>query len=73
MKQTRPFISVIVPVYNGAKFIGDCLDALLANQYSEFEVIVVNDGSTDNSEEICRSKNVTLLESEHPRSGPAAV
>lgn len=73
MKQTRPFISVIVPVYNGAKFIGDCLDALLANQYSEFEVIVVNDGSTDDSEEICRSKNVTLLQSEYPRSGPAGA
>ena len=73
VKETRPFISVIVPVYNGSKFIGRCLDALLANQYSNFEMIVVNDGSTDDSEDICRSKNVTVMQSERPRSGPAAA
>ena len=50
-----------------------CLEALLANKYPEFEVIVVNDGSTDGSEDICRAMNVTLLQSERPRSGPAAA
>ena len=73
MQENRPFISVIVPVYNGGKFIGRCLDALLSNQYPRFEVIVVNDGSTDNSAEICRAKGVTVLQSERPRSGPAAA
>jgi glycosyltransferase involved in cell wall biosynthesis len=73
VKNTRPFISVIVPVYNGEKFINRCLDALLENEYPAFEVIVVNDGSTDGSEAICRTKNVVVLQSAHPRSGPAAA
>ena len=73
MSKLPPFISVIVPVYNGEKFISRCLDALLANTYQKFEVIVVNDGSTDDSEEICRTKGVRLLQSERPRSGPAAA
>ncbi|HEX6280087.1 MAG TPA: glycosyltransferase [Pyrinomonadaceae bacterium] len=73
MQELRPFISVIVPVYNGGKFIGRCIDALLSNRYPRFEVIVVNDGSTDNGEEICRAKGVTVLQSERPRSGPAAA
>lgn len=73
MQENRPFISVIVPVYNGSKFIGRCLDALLSNQYPRFEIIVVNDGSTDESEEICRTKGVAVMQSERPRSGPAAA
>lgn len=73
MSELRPFISVIVPVYNGEKFIGRCLDALLANTYPEFEIIVVNDGSTDDTEKICGAKGVRVLQSERPRSGPAAA
>lgn len=73
MSGSQPFVSVIVPVYNGAQFIGRCLDALLASSYERFEIIVVNDGSTDDTESICRAKNVRLLQSERPRSGPAAV
>ena len=40
-------ISVIVPVYNGAATLGGCLEALFATGYADFEVIVVDDGSTD--------------------------
>lgn len=47
-------ISVIVPVYNCEKYVGDCLDSILANKYQNLEVIVVNDGSTDNSAEIIK-------------------
>ena len=72
-QETRPYISVIVPVYNGGRFLGRCLGALLASGYSPFEVIVINDGSTDDSESICRRKGVRLLQSERPRSGPAAA
>ena len=41
-------ISVIIPVFNVEKYIGRCLDSILANGYSNFEIICVNDGSTDN-------------------------
>ena len=50
-----PKISVIIPMYNAEKYIGDCLDSLLAQTFRQFEVIVVNDGSTDNSVEVVQS------------------
>lgn len=42
-------LSVIIPVYNLEKYIDKCLDSLLAQTYSNLEIIVVNDGSTDKS------------------------
>lgn len=42
-------ISVIVPIYNGEKYIGRCLDSILANDYPYLEIICINDGSKDNS------------------------
>ena len=44
--------SVIVPVYNVEKYLAKCLDSILAQTYSDFEIIVVNDGSPDNSQQI---------------------
>lgn len=45
-------VSVIVPVYNTEKYIGKCLDSLVTQTLQDIEIIVVNDGSTDNSENI---------------------
>ena len=47
-------ISVIVPVYNVAEYLPKCLDSLLGQTLKEIEIIVVNDGSPDNSEEIVK-------------------
>ncbi|MBQ7628652.1 MAG: glycosyltransferase family 2 protein [Selenomonadaceae bacterium] len=44
-----PAISVIIPLYNVDKYVGECLDSLLAQTFQDFEVIVVDDCSTDNS------------------------
>lgn len=46
-------ISVIVPVYNVEKYLEECLDSVQNQTYSNIEIILVNDGSTDNSKEIC--------------------
>lgn len=46
-------ISIIIPVYNVEKYLQRCLESVLAQTYSNFEVILVNDGSTDNSGAIC--------------------
>ena len=45
-------VSVIVPVYNVEKFIGKCLDSLVNQTLKDIEIIVVNDGTKDNSQEI---------------------
>ncbi|OZU89279.1 capsular biosynthesis protein [Virgibacillus indicus] len=49
----KPAISIIVPVYNIEPYIRKCLDSILAQTFTDFEVIVVNDGSTDDSGLIC--------------------
>lgn len=46
--------SIIVPVYNVSDYLEECLDSLLRQEYSDYEVILVNDGSTDTSEKICK-------------------
>ncbi len=45
-------VSIIMPVYNGERFIGEALDSILMQSYKNFELIVINDGSTDNTLEI---------------------
>lgn len=50
-----PMVSVIVPVYNVEKYLPRCIDSLLAQSFTEFEVVLIDDGSTDNSGLICDS------------------
>jgi glycosyltransferase involved in cell wall biosynthesis len=45
----NPKVSIIIPLYNGENFIEGCLDSVFAQTYTDFEVLVVNDGSTDGS------------------------
>lgn len=47
-------VSVIVPVYNAAQYINDCISSILSQTFEDFELILVNDGSTDNSPALCR-------------------
>jgi glycosyltransferase involved in cell wall biosynthesis len=52
-KRFSPLISVIVPVYNVSAFLPQCLNSLIAQTYSNLEIILVDDGSTDDSGSIC--------------------
>ena len=69
---TLPFVSVLIPVYNGSKYLSKCLDAVSASAYKSYEIIVVDDGSADNSAEIAHKKGATVLQLSQ-QSGPAAA
>lgn len=49
----HPTISIIIPIYNTEKYLRRCLDSIVAQTYKDFECILVDDGSTDDSSKIC--------------------
>ncbi len=51
-------LSIIVPIYNTSKYLRRCIDSILAQTFTDFELILINDGSTDNSLEILRNYEV---------------
>lgn len=67
-----PFFSVIVPVYNGGEMLVACLQALRASLFQDWELLVVNDGSTDRSAAVAQSFGATVLETAG-RLGPGAA
>jgi glycosyltransferase involved in cell wall biosynthesis len=67
----KPAISIIVPVYNTEPFLKKSLDSILTQTFKDFEVLIVNDGSTDNSGDICdeyalKDKRVKVI---HKKNG----
>lgn len=52
---TDPLVSVIVPCYNQAVYLSDALDSIFAQSYQNWECIIVNDGSTDNTEDVANN------------------
>ena len=48
-----PLISIIIPIYNTEKYLPRCIDSILAQTFRDFELLLINDGSTDNSGTIC--------------------
>lgn len=69
-----PFISVVVPVYNVKDYIKRCVDSLLNQKYNDYEIILVDDGSTDGSGELCdliAKKNLNVM-AVHKKNGGLA-
>ena len=61
-------ISIVIPTYNSARYLRECMDSVLNQTYQDFEVIVVDDGSTDNSVAIIQSyqdARIKLIRNEH--------
>lgn len=49
----NPFITIIIPVFNAEKYIGQCISSVINQEFQDFEIILVNDGSSDGSSTIC--------------------
>lgn len=49
----QPFLSIIIPVYNAEEYLACCLDSVLAQKFTDYEVLLVDDGSTDYSAQLC--------------------
>ncbi len=69
-------VSVIIPVYNAGKYVGQCLDSLLAQKEESMEIICVNDGSCDNTETVLndyklRDKRIKVIWQENKGAGAA--
>lgn len=52
MMNKQPFFSIIIPAYNANAFLSSTLESILSQEYPNFEILLINDGSTDNTEEI---------------------
>nr|WP_305908378.1 glycosyltransferase family A protein [Methylomarinum sp. Ch1-1]MDP4521204.1 glycosyltransferase family A protein [Methylomarinum sp. Ch1-1] len=61
MPHSQSLISIIIPAYNAETYIKKALDSVLTQSYRHFEVLVINDGSTDNTETIARSYDDTRI------------
>ena len=48
-----PVISIIVPIYNVERYLPQCLDSILSQTFTEFELLLIDDGSPDHCGEIC--------------------
>jgi glycosyltransferase involved in cell wall biosynthesis len=68
----RPLVSVVIPVFNGERYLADALDSALLQDYRPVEIIVVDDGSTDRSADIARSYS-SVRYMYQANAGPAAA
>lgn len=57
----EPLVSVIIPVYNGEKYVASCLDNMMSQTYKKMEIIVIDDGSKDDSAKIAQRYPVKLI------------
>ena len=70
-----PRVSIIIPVYNAEKYLGEAIESVLKQTYPDFELLLVNDASTDRSKEICmeyakKDDRIVLLENDSELHGP---
>lgn len=66
-------VSVIIPVYNGERYLGGAIENILVQDYRPIEIIVVNDGSTDGTETIARHYERDIIYALQENLGPAAA
>ena len=71
----KPKISIIIPAYNVEKYIGECLLSIIKQTFKELEIIIINDGSTDRTEEIIKlfkkDKRIVIINQKNKKQGGA--
>ena len=76
MTEKNPVISIIVPVYNVEKYLDRCIQSILVQSFKKFELVLINDGSTDNSLKICqkyREEDNRIVLISQPNKGLSAA
>lgn len=71
---SKPLISVVLPIYNMEKYLGRCINSILNQSYKNIEIILVNDGSTDNTSSICKEyaqNNENIIAINQENGGPS--
>ena len=76
MNKRTPKISIIIPVYNTEEYLRECLDSVIEQTLKDIEIILVDDGSTDNSGKICdeyreKDTRITVIHQENRGQGKA--
>src|SRR3989344_6984445 len=76
MNAKKPLLSIIIPTYNEKNDLGECLETLFNQSYKNFEIIIVDDGSTDSTLEIVKEfskkyKRTIILNQSHQGPGKA--
>src|SRR5512143_3730544 len=70
---SEPLVSVVMPVYNGARYLRQALESALAQTYRPLEIVVVDDGSTDETPAILAEFGTRIRALRQPNSGSAAA
>lgn len=75
LSMSDPLVSIIMPVYNGERYISEAIESVLSQTYQNLELIIVNDGSTDNSKTAIESylQDPRIRYFEQPNAGVAAA
>ncbi|MBW4576555.1 MAG: glycosyltransferase [Aphanothece sp. CMT-3BRIN-NPC111] len=73
MKSDQYFVSVIIPVYNGEKFLADAIASILKQNYYSLEIIIVDDGSTDGTAAVAAQFQKYIRYNYQSNQGPAAA
>lgn len=72
-KESTPLVSIIIPVYNGSNYMRQAIDSALAQTYKNKEILVINDGSTDNTDEIAKSYGKKIRYYKKPNGGVSSA